>query len=50
VDILDGHINKAMFRDPANSWRKAQTRILDEIALHPVADQCCQERSSNVDA
>jgi hypothetical protein len=39
-----------MFKDLANSWRKEQTRILDEIALHQVADQCCQERSSNVDA
>jgi site-specific DNA recombinase len=40
VDSLDGHINKATFKDLANSWRKEQTRMLDEIALHQAADQC----------
>ncbi|MEJ0076847.1 MAG: recombinase family protein [Alphaproteobacteria bacterium] len=39
TDKLDGSIDKGMFESLTARWRKEQTRLLDEIALHQVADQ-----------
>lgn len=39
LDKLDGGIDKATYVELSGKWRKEQTRLLDEIALHQVADQ-----------
>src|SRR5262249_4144048 len=48
IDKLDGTINKAMFEDLSRKWRKQQETILDEIALHQVADQSYLEEGARL--
>ena len=40
VDKLDGRIDRSFYVQMAEQWRVEQEKLMQEIALHEVADQC----------